>query len=110
MVDPTSPPTVPDDPAQRTLLSWQRTAMATAVVAGLVVRAGIVEGLLGLAVPAAVLLMLGAATEWLYSLRISSRSEPDLADTAASPERAALTVAAVTAVAACASLGLTFGS
>lgn len=56
--------------SERTLLAWERTAVASIGVAVLVVRAGIVEGLLTVAIPVAALLVLAGVFEWIYSLRI----------------------------------------
>jgi hypothetical protein len=84
--------------------------MASLGVAALVVRAGIVQRLLGLAIPAAALLVLGAVAEWLLSLRMYSRSSPVAPARADLIRRAALAVQAVIATAACASLALALGS
>ena len=97
------------DAANRTLLSWQRTAMASLAVAALVVRAGVVQRLLGLAIPAATLLVLGAAAQWLLSLRTYSRATPAAAAGAGLIQRAALAVQAVIAIGACAALALALG-
>jgi hypothetical protein len=46
-------------------------AVASVAVAVVIVRQGIVHGLLGLAIPLAVLLLAGAAIEWRLSTRFS---------------------------------------
>jgi uncharacterized membrane protein YidH (DUF202 family) len=99
-----------NDAVDRTLLSWQRTAMASLAAAALVVRAGIVQRRLGLAIPAAALLVLGAAAEWLLSLRMYARSAQVAPNRADLIQPAALTVQAVIAIAAGASLALALGS
>ena len=80
--------------SERTGLAWERTAIASLAVAALVVRAGVVEGLLGLAIPVATLLVAAATVESLFSHRIYVVGHP-----ARAPElhpRAILALAAVT--------------
>jgi uncharacterized membrane protein YidH (DUF202 family) len=59
----------------RTSLAWQRTAIASIAVAALVLRAGIIERLLGLAIPIATLVLLAAVAEWLFSRRSSAEHD-----------------------------------
>ena len=56
--------------SERTMLSWQRTALSTIVIAVLVLRAGLARGPLGVALPLGALLILVAAAEWMLSRRV----------------------------------------
>ena len=80
--------------------------MASLAVAALVVRAGIEQRLLGLAIPAAALLVLGAAAQWLLSLRTYSRSMPVVSAGPGLIQGAALAVQVVIVIAASGSLAL----
>jgi uncharacterized membrane protein YidH (DUF202 family) len=110
MTDPAGASKLRDEAAERTLLSWQRTAIGGLVIAALVVRAGLVERQLAVAVPCAVLLVLGAAAEWRLSLRIHTRGAHVEPQRSALLECAALVVTGVCAIAAGASLALALAS
>jgi uncharacterized membrane protein YidH (DUF202 family) len=86
--------------SERTVLAWERTAIASVAVAALTVRAGAVEGLLALAIPIAALLVLAAAVEWRFSRLIYSEHDRPLAQGAVLHGRAVLILAGVTLVAA----------
>ena len=96
--------------SERTVLAWERTAIASIAVAALVLRAGIVEGLLGLAIPIAALLVLVGAAEWLFSRRVYFEHERPYAQGAVLHDRAIFALAAVTLIAAAASVALSLGS
>jgi hypothetical protein len=53
-----------------TASAWQRSAITYIAVGALVVRAGIVERLLAVAIPTAALILLAGLTEWLFTRRI----------------------------------------
>jgi uncharacterized membrane protein YidH (DUF202 family) len=86
--------------SERTVLAWERTAIASVAVAVLVVRAGVVERLLALAIPIAALLVLGGALEWLVSRRIYIEHDRPFARGAVVHDRAVLVLAAVTVISA----------
>jgi putative membrane protein len=90
--------------SERTALAWDRTAIASVAVAVLVLRAGIVEGLLGLAIPIAAVLVIAGAAEWLFSRRIYVEHDRPYAKGAVLHGRAVLALAAVTLIAAVASV------
>jgi uncharacterized membrane protein YidH (DUF202 family) len=92
--------------SERTVLSWQRTAIASLAVAAFALRAGIVDGLLGLAIPIAVLMTIAAAAEWLFSLRVYGEHDRPFARGAVRHDRALLAVAIVMLVAATGSAAL----
>jgi uncharacterized membrane protein YidH (DUF202 family) len=96
--------------SERTVLAWERTAIASVAVAALVLRAGIVDGLLGLAIPVTALLMLAGAVEWLFSRRIYLEHDRPYARGAVLHPRAIVALAAVTLTAAAASLALALAS
>lgn len=96
--------------SERTVLAWERTAVASVAVAALVLRAGIVEGLLGLAIPITVLLVVAGALEWLFSRRIYREHARPYDQGAVLHPRAIFALAAVTLAAAGASAALALGS
>ena len=95
--------------SERTVLAWERTAIASLAVAALVLRAGIVEGLLGLAIPITALLVIAGAAEWLFSRRIYGEHDRPFERGAVVHDRAILALAAVTLIAAAASTALAIG-
>jgi uncharacterized membrane protein YidH (DUF202 family) len=95
--------------SERTVLAWERTAIASIAVAALVLRAGIVEGLLGLAIPIATLLVLAGAAEWLFSRRVYVEHDRPYTHGAVLHGRAILGLGAVTLIAAAASAALAIG-
>jgi hypothetical protein len=104
------PPTARDwDEAgatERTLLAWERTAIASLAVAALVVRMGIVYSLLGLAIPIAAALVLASLGEWLFSLRIYGE-HGDVGETGAvAHERVHAVLVGITLIAAAGSAAL----
>jgi uncharacterized membrane protein YidH (DUF202 family) len=86
--------------SERTVLSWQRTATSSIAVAALALRSGIVDGLLGLAIPIAVLMTLAGAAAWLFGRRVYRDHERPFARGAVLHERALLGVAGVMLIAA----------
>jgi uncharacterized membrane protein YidH (DUF202 family) len=86
--------------SERTVLAWERTAIATLALAVLVVRAGIVKSLLGLAIPLGALLVFAAIGEWLFSLRIYGEHDRPFEEGAVLHERAIATLAVITLIAA----------
>jgi uncharacterized membrane protein YidH (DUF202 family) len=86
--------------SERTILSWERTGLSTMVVAVFVLRAGIVDGPLALAIPIATLLGVTGAAEWLFSARLAHEHERPFAAGAPLHERVFMAVGAVTLVAA----------
>jgi hypothetical protein len=88
------------------VLAWERTAIASLTVAALVVRAGIVYSLLGLAIPIAALLVLAGGGEWLFSLRIRAQHERAHEEGLAAHKRALAAVLAITLVVAAGSVAL----
>ncbi len=96
--------------SERTVLAWERTAIASMAVAALVLRAGIVEGLLGLAIPITALLVFAGAVEWLFSRRIYREHARPYAQGAVLHPRAIVALAVVTLVAAAAAAALALGS
>ncbi len=95
--------------SERTVLAWERTAIASLAVAALVLRAGIVEGLLGLAIPITALLVIAGAGEWLFSRRIYAEHDRPYARGAVLHDRAILVLGGVTLIAAAASAALAIG-
>ena len=95
--------------SERTVLAWERTAIASLAVAALVLRAGIVEGLLALAIPVAALLVIAACAEWLFSRRIYAEHDRPYAGGAVLHDRAILALGAITLIAAAASAALAIG-
>jgi uncharacterized membrane protein len=67
-------PTEPDPSlaTDRTALAWQRMAVASAAVAAVVVRQGIVHGLLGVALALAVVLLVAAAVQLRFASRLTA--------------------------------------
>jgi uncharacterized membrane protein YidH (DUF202 family) len=104
------PPRSPDWNAgaasERTVLAWERTAIASLALAALVVRAGIVYSLLGLAIPLATLLVLAGVGEWLFSLRIYSEHADASEEGPLAHERALAVLLAVTVIASAGSAAL----
>ncbi len=96
--------------SERTVLAWERTAIASLAVAALVLRAGIVQGLLGLAIPVTALLTLAAGAEWLFSRRVYQEHDRPFARGAVLHDRAILALAAITFIAAAASVVLALGA
>jgi uncharacterized membrane protein YidH (DUF202 family) len=95
--------------SERTVLAWERTAIASIAVAAFVLRAGIVYGLLELAIPIAALLVLASVAEWLFSRHIYSEHDRPYSRGAVLHDRAIIAVGAVTLVAAVASFVLSLG-
>ena len=95
--------------SERTVLAWERTAIASLAVAALVLRAGIVDGLLELAIPIAALLVFAGVAEWLFSRRIYAEHDRAFTTGAVLHERAILALGAMTLVAAAASAALAIG-
>lgn len=92
--------------SERTVLAWERTAISSLAVAALVLRAGIVSGPLGLAIPLAVLLVLAAAGEWLFSRRLHAQHDRPYRHGAVLHDREIVALASVTVVAAAGSAWL----
>ena len=92
--------------SERTVLAWERTAVASLAVAALVVRAGIVYSLLGLAIPVAAVLVLAGVGEWVFSLRIYAEHGRVGEDGAPAHERALGILLAITLIAAAGSAAL----
>ena len=88
------------------MLAWERTAIGSLAVAALVVRAGIVYSLLGIAIPIAGLLVLASVGEWLFGLRVYAEHERLGEHGAAAHERALATLLGVTLIAAVGSAAL----
>jgi hypothetical protein len=88
------------------VLAWERTAIASLAVAALVVRAGIVYSLLGLAIPIAAVLVLAGTGEWLFSLRIYAEHERAGEDGAVAHERGLAVPVGITVIAAAGSAAL----
>jgi uncharacterized membrane protein YidH (DUF202 family) len=86
--------------SERTVLAWERTAIASLAVAALVVRAGIVYSLLWLAIPIAGMLVLAGIGEWLFSHRIYAEHTRAGQDGGAAHERALATLVGITVIAA----------
>jgi len=92
--------------SERTVLAWERSAIASVAVAALVLRGGIVDGLLGVAIPVAALLVLCGAAEWLFSLRIYQEHDRPIGRGAVLHGRAFVALSAVTLIAAAGSVAL----
>jgi len=92
--------------SERTLLAWERTAIASLAVAALIIRAGIVYSLLGLAIPLAALLALGSVGEWLFSLRLYGEQRQAGEQGAVAHERVHAVLVAITLIAAAGSAAL----
>jgi uncharacterized membrane protein YidH (DUF202 family) len=86
--------------SERTVLAWERTAIASVAVAALVVRTGAVDGLLGLAIPIAALLVLAAVVEWFFSQRIYREHDRPYSHGAIAHDRAVVILGAVTLITA----------
>jgi uncharacterized membrane protein YidH (DUF202 family) len=86
--------------SERTVLAWQRTAISSIAVAALALRSGIVDGLLGRAIPIAVLMTLAGAAEWLFSVRLHRDHDRPFAHGAVLHERALLAVTGAILIAA----------
>jgi uncharacterized membrane protein YidH (DUF202 family) len=95
--------------SERTVLAWERTALANAAVAALILRAGILGRHLALAIPITVLLILAGIAEWLLARKIYRQHDRPLTHGAVLHERAILTVGAITLIAAAGSIVLTLG-
>ena len=96
--------------SERTVLAWERMAIASVAVAALVLRAGIVAHELGLAIPVTMVMMLAALVEWRFSRRIYDEHDRPLAHGAALHPRAIVALGAVTMTAAAASIALALGT
>lgn len=96
--------------SERTVLAWERTAIASFAIAALVVRAGVVAGPLGLAIPTAVVLVLAGLGEWRFSRRIYAEHDQMHARGVVLHERALTSVWAATLIAALASTVLLLSS
>jgi uncharacterized membrane protein YidH (DUF202 family) len=92
--------------SERTVLSWQRTAISSIAVAALALRSGIEDGLLGLAIPIAVLMTLAGGAGWLFSRRVYREHDRPFAHGAVLHERALLAVACAMLIAAAGSVVL----
>jgi uncharacterized membrane protein YidH (DUF202 family) len=92
--------------SERTVLAWERQAIATIALAVLVVRAGIVKSELLLAIPVGALLLLAAASEYLFSVRIYAEHDRPIEEGAILHERAIGALTALTVIAAAASIAL----
>ena len=92
--------------SERTVLAWERTAIASVAVAALVLRAGIVSGPIAVAIPISGLLVLAAAVEWLFSRRIYAQHDRPQAHGAVLHEREIVALATVTLIAAAGSAWL----
>jgi uncharacterized membrane protein YidH (DUF202 family) len=96
--------------SDRTVLAWQRTALASLAVAALALRAGVVDHSLGLAIPVAAMLAIAAAAEWRFGTLLYR--ERRRADTPRMPlhRRALLAIAAVTCFSAAGSIAIAVAS
>ncbi len=92
--------------SERTVLSWERTAISSIVVGMLVLRAGILDGPLGLALPVAALLLAAAGWEWQFSHRLYLQHDRPFAHGAVLHEVRIAVLTAVTVLAAGAALAL----
>lgn len=90
----------------RTALAWQRTALATIGVAVLAVRAGIVDHVLGLALPVAALLTIAAGAEWLLAARLTHERRGAVQPRIPLHARALLGIATVTCISAAGSIAI----
>lgn len=90
----------------RTVLAWERTAVANLALAAIVVRAGIALRMLGLAIPITLLLVIAAASQWLLSRHIYTEHDRAVHHSVLLHGRANLAVAVVTLIAAVGSMGL----
>jgi uncharacterized membrane protein YidH (DUF202 family) len=92
--------------SERTVLAWERTAVASLALAALVLRAGIVERLLAVAIPVAALLIVAGAAEWLFSRRVYVEHDRPYGHGAVLHGHAIRVLGAVTLIAAVASAAL----
>jgi uncharacterized membrane protein YidH (DUF202 family) len=92
--------------SDRTVLAWQRTALASLVVAALAVRAGVVDHALGLAIPVAAVLTVAAAAEWCFGAALYRERRGAKTPRVPLHGRALLAVSAVTCVAAAGSIAI----
>jgi uncharacterized membrane protein YidH (DUF202 family) len=92
--------------SERTVLAWERTAIASLALAALVVRAGIVYSVLGLAIPFATLLVFAGIGEWLFSIRVYSEHENAHETGAVTHEAVLAILVGVTVIAAAGSAAL----
>lgn len=93
--------------SERTVLAWERTAIASLVVAALTLRAGVVGDALAVAAPAASLLVFAAVVEWHHSRRIYAEHDLPFEHGAVMHEAMLAAVTGVTVVAALAAVALT---
>jgi uncharacterized membrane protein YidH (DUF202 family) len=94
---------------ERTLLAWQRSAIATLVLAALVIRSGIVYGPLWLASLLGVILVGSACAGWIFSRRRYLGYDGAEPPTGAIHARAIVAQAAVTVIAAAGVVWLAVG-
>jgi uncharacterized membrane protein YidH (DUF202 family) len=92
--------------SDRTVLAWQRTALASLAVAALAVRAGVVDHILGLAIPVAAVLTIAAAMEWHFGAALHRERRGASAPRIPLHGRALIGIAAVTVVAAAGSIAI----
>jgi uncharacterized membrane protein YidH (DUF202 family) len=90
--------------SERTVLAWERTAIATVALALVVLRAGIVDRLLIVALPSGALLVCASAGEWLLSARVYERRRSSSARSDTFGDPAMLMIAAIAVIATVASL------
>jgi uncharacterized membrane protein YidH (DUF202 family) len=95
--------------SERTVLAWERMAAVTIVVAALVLRAGIVERLLALAIPVATVLVLASGAAWLFAHRLHAEHDRPFERGAIPHERAIAAIGLVTVIAAAGSVALAIG-
>ena len=86
--------------SERTVLAWERSAIASLAVAALIIRAGIVYSLLGIAIPLGSMLVLASIAEWRFSVRIFSEHAAALEEGPVAHERMLAVLVAVTVIAA----------
>jgi uncharacterized membrane protein YidH (DUF202 family) len=96
--------------SERTVLAWERTAIATLAVAALALRAGVVHHELTVGIPATVLLVVAAVAEWMFGRHIYDEHDRPLDQGAALHDRAIVAIGAVTLFASAASIPLAFGT
>lgn len=92
--------------SERTVLSWERTAISSLAVAALIVRAGVIYNLLGLAIPLAAMLGVAAVAEWVISMRLGAEHDRPFEHGAVLHDRALTVLAVVTVTAAVGSVAL----
>lgn len=93
--------------SERTVLAWERTAVASLAVAALTMRAAVVHDLVALAAPGTALLVLAAVAEWRQSQKIYREHDLPLERGAVTHEGMLAAVTGVTVAAAIAAAALT---